>query len=191
MYPIEKGKCPYCKHTLSPIPKRKTKCLYCGNTIYVRTLAFKRKQKYLITEEEYNKIEMQRKEQDRIARDKKWQQLNADALKAMKKDDLQELSQVYLEQALILYNEGKDFFSILKCSREENLKYMLSMGVEKVQILAAKDSCANCKALNGKVFSIADAIKNSYLPCEKCTHGIKSEKGFCRCIYLPYFENQK
>jgi len=57
------------------------------------------------------------------------------------------------------------------------------MGVVlKVEILASENSCDHCKSQNGKIYSIAEAIKNKPLPCRECNNEVY---GYCRCTYLP------
>jgi len=59
--PISECRCPYCNAPLKGTPVRKKKCPQCGQTVYVREVCSDR-QKYLVTEDELEKIEKEWKE---------------------------------------------------------------------------------------------------------------------------------
>ena len=70
----------------------------------------------------------------------------------------------------------------LQAYRQKDLKNYKDSGVvEYIEILAAKDSCDNCKGQAGKRIKLADALIKPPLPIHNCTH----EKGYCRCTYIP------
>jgi len=59
--PISECRCPYCGAPLKGTPVRKKKCPQCGQTVYVREVCSDR-QKYLVTEDELEKVEKEWKE---------------------------------------------------------------------------------------------------------------------------------
>ena len=78
----------------------------------------------------------------------------------------------------------KDFIAKLKFHQNE-LESLSKSGVTKVQILAASDSCEECKKLAGKSISIHDAFNSELLPCRTCTTDfIEGAHGDCRCCYI-------
>lgn len=96
----------------------------------------------------------------------------------------------YFEMALRLYKEGKeDFRELQRMSKEIDLKSSQSFGLEKVEILSAGDlSCAACRQLSGKIFTVKEALEKMPLPNENCAFQLRKNKpiGWCRCVYVPF-----
>jgi hypothetical protein len=200
--------CPYCGVILEKIPQRKTKCLSCLNYIYVRTRPSDR-QRVLVTEEGAKKIDdewtminvsqrlkeygiseeefasikselTQRFNQEPFFNDIIWAFLQKKLLIAMKNGDWSEMSRMYFEQAIIRYNESKDFFKLLQESRKCDLNNYQIQGVKKVQILSSGEtSCKKCQILNALQLTIKQALQIMPIPVKDC------ENEYCRCIYIP------
>jgi len=115
-----------------------------------------------------------------------WTLLNNRLFDAMKRKDWSQMEVLYFEQALLLNDEGKDCFASLRESKRCSLRSFQSQGVvHKVQISAAGDSsCDKCKALNGKVLTIEQALEDMPIPVRDCDNAYK----YCRCLYLPVIE---
>ena len=107
-------------------------------------------------------------------------------------NDYNILRNLYYELALIANKEGKNFFHLLQKSMEMELKEMKKTGVlEKVKILATgyDDVCEECSKLNGKIFSIKEALRQMPIPNRNCTTSIDGGKrGFCRCSYIVHID---
>jgi hypothetical protein len=106
---------------------------------------------------------------------------------SMKSGDLQELKVLYFEMALFLYQEGREFFHLLEQSRKMQLtEYKKGGWVEKVSIITAGDaSCEACQKLDGKVFTVDEALDQMPIPCKECTFDFRGtgQSGWCRCLY--------
>jgi len=206
--------CPHCNGRLEKVPQRKTKCPACGNYIYVRTrpsdrqrilvtedmakqinsewaLIHERQEAervlgYLgIDDNEYNRAE---KELGRkfgkppTPRDVVWGVLNDRLVTSLGRGDWGEAKMIYFEQALILHKEGRDFFRLLQEGKRCELRSYQSQGVKRVEVLAG--SCEKCKHLNGKVFTIKEALDTMPIPVKEC----ENQNGWCRCDWLPIID---
>lgn len=104
--------------------------------------------------------------------------------------DLQELKELYYKKALFLNDEGRDCFLQLQQSAKLELIYLQKVGlVSKVQILSA-GGCKSCKKLDGKIFTIKEALEKMPIPCKECAYKfrVKDNFGFCRCCYVPKYD---
>jgi len=102
------------------------------------------------------------------------------------------LSRLYYELAFIANKEKKEFFHLLQKSMEMTLKdIQKDRVIEKVGIIAAgyDDLCEECSKLDGKIFSIKEALKQMPIPNRNCTTSIDGGKrGFCRCVYVAHID---
>jgi hypothetical protein len=86
------------------------------------------------------------------------------------------------ELAMNAHKKGKDPFPLLKKHALKQLHDYQNMGVKKVQIYGAGNtSCQKCRALNGKILTIPEALETMPIPVSNCDN----DYGYCRCIYLP------
>lgn len=208
-----KAECPYCNNALKKIPAKKTKCPHCGKYIFVRTKPNKMRatvtkeqaaaidndwlvrqstdDKDLNGEKEFyveKKILQARFGKEPSISDIKWGLLNKRANEAMKKSDFSALSGIYSQMALQKHEEGKDHREEQKqVQKMQLLELRNNEVVTQVEIFSSDDGCEDCKRLNGKVFSITDALKEMPLPVLTCKNETnrKAPHGWCRCIYLP------
>lgn len=209
---IRKAICPHCYKSLKKIPGAKTRCHHCNNFMYVKTdtnnirSVITKKQKEKIdkkfrilngTQEEYVKHQREHnKTKEKLQKhnskepsenDIRWSILNKNLQKHMKDNDWKEMESIYFEQARILYEEGKDHNHLLKLANKCVLmNYKKDEVVKGVEVLSSGDSsCNECKKINGKVFTIEEALKRMPLPVENCLHKPNKSQGWCTCVYAP------
>jgi hypothetical protein len=100
-----------------------------------------------------------------------------------------DLSGVYFDQAMFLYESNKPFYKTLQ---EANRMYLLmyqQQGVKKVEIPDFQDACKECQKVGNRVLTIDQALKEMPIPHKGCTYELKEEKpGWCRCCYSPAME---
>mgnify|MGYP001607379805 CR=1 FL=1 len=119
--------------------------------------------------------------------DMMWKILNKKVQNHMSKNDWERARIAYLDMASFLREEGKDAFNALH-------------GMNKCKLLSLKDlegfvigvtiqtmgGCEVCSKLQGKEYTIDDALETNPIPIRECTTQIgNSKKGWCRCSYRP------
>jgi len=195
--------CPYCGAELEKKPKRKQKCQACGKDMYVRTvpgtktrLLLTEEQKfdkeciqffssYGITQEDYQNFKEETKSP--FPRDIVWGLFNQTVHRLIKENDYQRLGSIYYSMALFLNEEGKSPFELLKQSRRMELIFMKQSYVKKVMISdCGDDSCLECQKMNGKKYSIEEAIEKMPIPNKNCSTIMgKGKYPFCCCMWVP------
>ena len=83
---------------------------------------------------------------------------------------------------------AKDNWKDTEKYAHSTLRRYQKSGVKQVKISAVGDSCPACRAQNGKVYSMEDALKEMPIPCKNCTFDLHEEHasiGWCRCVYIP------
>ncbi|MCG7849472.1 MAG: hypothetical protein MIO93_09885 [ANME-2 cluster archaeon] len=187
----------------------------CGNYIYVRTSPTT-SEKVLVTEEGVKKIDWLKKLENYGITEKHFDDQknklstqfgciasNHDVIHTLfnklilENSDFHTLKMIYFEHALFLYEEGGDCFKNLQLVKNlqlarkmELLRYKQSgIGIEKVKIRSHEESCSFCQALNGKIYSIEEALKIMPIPCKDCTFILyRDKRNFCRCTYAPILD---
>ncbi len=182
--PRQVNTCPYCGIELNPVPQRKKKCPRCGQFIYVRTQPSDRK-RMLVTYPEALSIEREWTRKSTSGRDAKWKSLNEQLIVAMKKGNWGLMSSLYFEQGIFLEEEKRDSFKVMQESRKCALRNYQLSGIDRVKILTCgSDSCPECQTLEGKMFTVAEAMKIMPIPVKSCIN----KYGHCRCLYTPVVE---
>ena len=201
--------CPHCGGVLEKKPQRKKKCPLCRNYIYIRTSPTN-SDKVLVTEEGAKKIDWLKKlenygitekhfddQKNKLSKQFGCVANNRDIIHTLfnklilKNSDFHTLQMIYYEHALFLNEEGEDCFKILQLANKMDLlRYKQSeIDIEKVKIISGEESCSFCQQLNGKIYSIEEALKTMPLPCKDCTFILYDDKrGFCRCTYAPMLD---
>lgn len=107
-----------------------------------------------------------------------------------KKINYQNIKMAYLTLSFYAAENNLPYFELRKkIVLFELYNYQSSGVVNKVQISTAGiDSCDRCRELEGKIFSIEEAIKKMPIPVEKCETDFYKD-GWCRCCYLPIVED--
>jgi len=99
----------------------------------------------------------------------------------------QDKAQIYGLMVSFLREEGKDFSAALEQHHRMILLDMKQSNCTKVKIRSSGKlpgiGCDACEALNGKVYTIEQALLEMPLPCKDCTSTIDGRKGYCRCFY--------
>jgi hypothetical protein len=118
-----------------------------------------------------------------------WSLLNQAATRLMEEGDFETLSGVYFTMALQLDRENRDFSAQLReaartkllAIQQQNREFPdLASGVK----IFSEGGCEACERLDGRRFSLEDAIRLQPLPCPDCTFTLKSGRpGWCRCFY--------
>lgn len=67
--------------------------------------------------------------------------------------------------------------------------------VEGVRIVSARDeeTCPACEAMDGRTFTVGEALLVEPLPVDTCTHRAResgTRRGWCRCVYRPLFDDE-
>jgi hypothetical protein len=195
--------CPYCMGILSRKPKRDIKCPFCQKNISVRLLPLifentlltiedalvvdhlQEAARFGITTENFaeKRVELQEKFGVEITSvDVFWSLLKQAILETK---DLVMLKKIYRRSALFLEDLKQDFYYILQRSAKMQLLEFQKDGFTKqVRIVASSESCPSCRQLDGKIYSIEEALRLMPLPCKECTKKLnKHVNGFCQCNY--------
>jgi hypothetical protein len=195
--------CPYCMGILGRKPKRNINCPFCQKEIYVRPQSMIFENSLLTAEDalvvdhlsELNrlgiKIEDFMLERDQLRQkfgveitsvDIFWSVLRQAMLKTRDRAVIKKL-----QRCLTAFSEdlGQDFLYILQRAAKMQLLEFRNDGFSKqVRIIANPDSCPSCRQLDGKIYTIEEALRLMPLPHSGCTQKIaKNISGFCRCSY--------
>ena len=180
--PIElvSAACPYCGVIQDPPPQRRKKCRDCGETIHTRTDSIERK-RYLVTAAQSAKLE-------KVRHDQEWKDLSQTIQEAMQEGNWGSLQGAYQQQARILFNEGRPHRHISIEARRAGLTRFGELGIPSAKVLSAQDgrTCEYCASLDGKVYSVEDALEQMPIPGPHCTDGGDENPhgGRCRCVYI-------
>ena len=170
---LEDPACPYCGAVQDPPPQRRRKCRDCGETIHTRTDQEARK-RYLITASEADRLHRQQ-------RDEHWKELSKAVEVASRAGDLNALASAYGQQSYFLFHEGRPHRHVAQEAARCRLLHFQQIGVPRVSVMTCKDErvCEYCRSLEGKVFTVAEALRTMPLPGPGC------DDGMCRCSYSP------
>lgn len=202
-------KCPYCNHMFDTLPKRKTRCPKCKNDVYVRTkqtlfdTSILTKDDALVADLFKELFESRNINKNLFLNKRKElsKSLNRDVdsvqtimaicndliLELIEEENYHEIKMIYYSMALFQNRRGMPTYDL----RREGVKYELlhmqkNEYVKYVKITESniEKTCENCKRLNGKVFSLEEALQTMPIPCKECTfHLFDKNHGFCACYY--------
>lgn len=116
-----------------------------------------------------------------------WGIFNDLAIKKMSKKPVNygELSRLYFDEALFLYETDKPFFKVLQESNRMALMDYQQRGIHKVEIPSCDDSCEHCRKHGGRILTVNRALRDMPIPRKDCTHELeKGKPGWCRCSYM-------
>ena len=186
--------CPYCGVIQEPPPMRRRKCRDCGQVIHVRTDRDERK-KYLLTAEQANRKVATATRLARERRNQEWKELSGQVQTAMQTGDWYSLQRAYQQQAIILFHEGRPHFHVAQESARAQLMHFLELGIVGVIVRTCDDErvCAHCRSVDGKVFTIQEALEGMPIPGPNCSDGEDQNphSGRCRCVYESVFPGSK
>jgi hypothetical protein len=143
--------CPYCKYRFPKMPARSRKCPECKEYIH-RVKDYVNEIYKLLTVKEYEK-------NAKIESDKRWIEHNKQIEEYSKVGNYKGLSHTYFLMALQLYEEGKDFISLLQQHFRFDLLEYQKLGCKQVRIISFDGK-------RGKTYSIEEVLENKYLPCK-------------------------
>jgi DNA-directed RNA polymerase subunit RPC12/RpoP len=202
--------CPHCHTALERQPRRKTRCPRCGSDIYVRanpeifdapllkegdayTVDFLREldgygpspAKFAATREELRI----KNGTEPLPCEVVWLMARRAAEQAT---DLQDAKLIYYKMALFLNRMGRDARPALEKSARAELLLYKQEGIKSVEVSACiGDSCPSCRELNGKRFTVEEALSTMPIPCRACSFELYDEHhGFCRCCYDVVLEEE-
>ncbi len=203
-FPTRKGNCPFCKHTylVRTDPDTKTK-IVVDETGAKRIEKIYRQQAvanelernlrfnvsdfdslYKATESELTQKWMPKFGRGPSHNDVLWGVAGRLIRRAADTGDFSSMSRVYFDQALYIHNLGKDCHYLLKPAKEMELREIAKSGFKEVFIIA-NQSCEVCHKLDGKKYSIEEALATHPLPCLECKFKLNeaAPTGWCRCLY--------
>lgn len=96
--------------------------------------------------------------------------------------DCSGMAALYREIAHVLFNEGKDYTFMARHAVKMELTAIFQSGrTDRVAIATGgHESCEPCMHLEGKTFSISEAMRTMPLPVSDCSAGV------CRCSYVAF-----
>ncbi|MFQ5807023.1 MAG: hypothetical protein ACE5I3_11300 [Phycisphaerae bacterium] len=96
--------------------------------------------------------------------------------------DPRQRSSMYIGLAVEYHLAGLDPFPI---KQEIARATLAGFHGRHVRILSSK-GCEACRALNGRVLTVDEALEQMPIPCRDCTYGISDTEpfGWCRCMYI-------
>jgi hypothetical protein len=200
-FPLRKTKCPHCENFIfiRKLADSKNKTLITEEQAqeieiekeknYQKNTRLSKLREFGITEDEFIRLKEEHYLKYGIENndnDVFWSIFNQLLIKNV--NDGNKLLINYYSMAVFLHQEGKDNFKLLQLSAKATLdSYQDSNLALNFQIISSKDSCENCKKMDGKIISIEQAYLLP-VPCRECTNSI----GFCRCTYgaVPIRDNE-
>jgi hypothetical protein len=119
-------------------------------------------------------------------------------LLVLNSNDFDIQSKIYLSMAIFLFNEGKDFFPLLKESyRAELLSLELksiespltSMAIIVTSTNEKSGACSKCKELNGFQMTFEDALEKMPIPIKNCDRSVRFNR--CTSFYhIQFLRNE-
>jgi hypothetical protein len=96
--------------------------------------------------------------------------------------DAQRRKMLYIGLAVEYHVAGLDPFPI---KREVARSTLVGLHSDYVRILSSK-GCEACRALDGRVMTVDEALKQMPIPCRDCTYGVSETEpfGWCRCMFI-------
>lgn len=119
-----------------------------------------------------------------------WKIFNNQVIELSKKNaSHNEFKMLYFIWALFACEINSDPTNLLQQSHKWKLLGYKDGGIHHVEILS-NQGCDICNSLNGKVFSIEEAIKRNLLPNKNCIHKLAetNKYSWCRCMYSAHIE---
>ena len=202
--------CPYCGESFPSYPKRKRKCPSCGEMVIVKRSSssghsiLMTEKKALAGDSAWNASSFVRRWTRRLEiteEDVRSQQAKLargctlrDALwHIMDQRNYQMLASgegsMFFMMALFLHEEGKDSLKVMREKARTDLREIRSQSPRYNRVKVCGGACDACRALEGKLLTIEQALETLPVPCPECTNDVNaSGRGWCRCWYSPHFD---
>lgn len=101
--------------------------------------------------------------------------------------DWHQQKMLHFERALWLFQAGRPHLEEARQSRRAELRGIASEGLTtRVRVLGGE--CAECAKLDGRVFTIEEALASLPIPCRACETWDEGRGGWCRCLYQADLE---
>lgn len=215
--------CPNCKKPLKAMPERTSPCPICGWGIHVvreqdlfdtallnkeqydELAAFRKKlgvlRRFGITEGRYVRLKA------RLSQQLGHEASDVDVMRrayylATKAatDDADRAAIAYAE-ARYLFDQGLDYYHVLKRAHRTQLEHYKATGIDGVTIVGPVETCAYCKKRTGAPLVVDRELKDPELPYDDCpnktveskvfvagelTHHGVSKHAYCEAKYQPY-----
>ena len=175
--------CPYCGAIQNTLPPQPRGCRDCGEIIYPWADKGVRKIQLLTA----NQHEQRRRE----AWDALWIDLNLQIIEAWDSGDWQIVKTAYYRQARMLFTSGRDHQLVASESKKAELRDMRTnhrnRDVQRVVITQASTCCMECAHLEGREYSIDEALELMPIPVKTCLYQADRSPygGWCTCHYSP------
>ena len=171
--------CPYCGVEIDPPPTRGRKCPHCAEVICTYTNQETRK-KVLLTEKGVEHLERQQWHEG-------WQRLNAEVVEAYKTGDWGGAEIAHFNQAVMLFDKGRDHRQSAHLSRQDRLRgYQTSSQIYSDKVMVQSNGCCDeCASKEGLTLTIAAALMRNPIPHDDC-QSLRDKNefgGWCRCEY--------
>lgn len=102
-------------------------------------------------------------------------------------NDWHQQKMLHFERALWLFQAGRPHLEEARQSRRAELRGVASEGLTaRVRVLGGE--CAECAGLDGRVFTIEEALATLPIPCPACETWDEGRGGWCRCLYQADLE---
>ena len=123
--------------------------------------------------------------------DAAWGLFNQNVTRCMAENNFRLMSLTYFKMALQLYNEGREFRRLLVEANRMKLKEIRQWSLESPGLVSGvliySDGCDSCSELDGRRYSLEEAIRSQPLPHPECTVELKAGRpGWCTCAYSFY-----
>jgi hypothetical protein len=198
------GYCPYCMGILGHKPKRDIKCPSCQKEIYYRpdqtifendllSLDEALVVDYLVKFERFGisaaefkqkRAELQEKFGPEITTVDVFWNLLRNAMINTK--ETAKLKKIHRHLAFFLRDLHQDFYYILQRAIKMQLLELRNDGsTKRICITTGPEPCSACRELNGKIYTVEEALTLMPLPCKDCSGMLaKKIRGFCRCSFI-------
>lgn len=110
---------------------------------------------------------------------------------AVKKGEWGQASQIGHRHAWRLFQIGDRHHHVLRGAHTYELQSFTDSGVIKeVRISVAENACPTCKALSGRIYTLAEFLQVQPLPVANCEGDRVSgqKEAWCRCMFDPILE---
>jgi hypothetical protein len=194
--PAKSRHCPFCKELIIVRTQKGMRILLTQEQAtefeakrqaeFKRNKSIRRTLRLGLTKEEFERKEDELRNRFGVALpgDVFWELANETLTSFANRGDWQRTGQIYFTMALAQYEDGGSYFHVLQEASRASIRHYHSLPEylrpKRLRILTSRsDSCTSCQQLEGRSFSIQQALDIIPIPNEHC------DRGWCRCIWQP------